>query len=192
MGCWGITAFESDAGLDAADFVRTLLPESGKAELGTILAAMREDEWMCPKNPTDGESHTGPMALAEIMMAFLEGHVSELDYDEEWAAQDNKFAALTSFTADSTSVEWLRDYLSQMLTCALENAAQRAKHGTQRWDQWNGWSAEQDWLGWQAHMKMLIGRLNTLGSQQAGPVELVRPREPEVAPIIEPELGGIE
>ena len=32
MGCWGITAFESDAGLDAVDFIRNNLPEDGKLQ----------------------------------------------------------------------------------------------------------------------------------------------------------------
>ena len=33
MGCWGITAFESDAGLDAISLIRKHLPEQGDVEL---------------------------------------------------------------------------------------------------------------------------------------------------------------
>ena len=32
MGCWGITAFESDAGLDAISLIRKHLPEQGDVE----------------------------------------------------------------------------------------------------------------------------------------------------------------
>jgi len=188
MGCWGITAFESDAGLDAVEFVRGILPKNGKVELAAILSAIQADDWNGPESPGEGVSHTSPMALAEIIVAFLEGNVNDLDYDEAWAAQDNKFAAITSFTADSASIAWLRDYLSQTLAGALDNAT----HAIDAPSRWGGWFEERNWHGWQKHMKMLIDRLNTLGSQQAGPVGLVRPREPEVAPIIEPELGGIE
>ena len=37
MGCWGITAFESDAGLDAVDFIRNNLPEDGKLQVQRVL-----------------------------------------------------------------------------------------------------------------------------------------------------------
>lgn len=37
MGCWGITAFESDAGLDAISLIRKHLPEQGDVELRQIL-----------------------------------------------------------------------------------------------------------------------------------------------------------
>ena len=38
MGCWGITAFESDAGLDAISLIRKHLPEQGDVELRQMLA----------------------------------------------------------------------------------------------------------------------------------------------------------
>lgn len=40
MGCWGITAFESDAGLAAVGFLRKNLPENEKLELGEIISAL--------------------------------------------------------------------------------------------------------------------------------------------------------
>ena len=37
MGCWGITAFESDAGLDAVCCIRRSLPKDGKLELDAVI-----------------------------------------------------------------------------------------------------------------------------------------------------------
>lgn len=37
MGCWGITALESDDGLDAVGFVRYNLPKDGHLDLGSML-----------------------------------------------------------------------------------------------------------------------------------------------------------
>ena len=42
MGCWGITAFESDAGLDAISLIRKHLPEQGDVELRQMLACLKE------------------------------------------------------------------------------------------------------------------------------------------------------
>ena len=43
MGCWGITAFESDAGLDAISLIRKHLPEQGDVELRQMLAWLKAD-----------------------------------------------------------------------------------------------------------------------------------------------------
>ena len=45
MGCWGITAFESDAGLDAISLIRKHLPEQGDVELRQMLAWLKADSW---------------------------------------------------------------------------------------------------------------------------------------------------
>lgn len=58
MGCWGITAFESDAGLDAVGFIRENLPVDGKLEVKTIIDLLRGDSWCAPPDVTDGDSHT--------------------------------------------------------------------------------------------------------------------------------------
>lgn len=54
MGCWGITAFESDAGLDAVDFIRNNLPEDGKLQVQRVLEELQQDDWNRPDNPKDG------------------------------------------------------------------------------------------------------------------------------------------
>jgi len=184
MGCWGITAFESDAGLDALGFVRHKLPEDGKLELGKIIEAMKKDEWSVPSDVTDGCSHTAPMALAEIMMNFLDGDISDMDYDEEWAADDNKFSSVTSFTADKESVQWLRDYLSDTLKSAKVNAEFRAKQGAHEWDRWGGWRTEELWQGWQNHMSALVSRLDGLFASPESQIELVQPREQANGPVM--------
>ena len=45
MGCWGITAFESDEGLDAVEFIRESIPEDGKLELETLVETLKRDSW---------------------------------------------------------------------------------------------------------------------------------------------------
>lgn len=42
MGCWGITALESDAGLDAVGFIRDMLPEGGGIRLEQMIAALKK------------------------------------------------------------------------------------------------------------------------------------------------------
>jgi len=184
MGCWGITAFESDDGLDALSLFRGNLPEDGKLELGKMIEAMQKDEGYVP-DVTDGYSHTGPMALAEIMMNFLDQDIGDLDYDEEWAKNDNKFNSVTSFTATKESIRWLRDYLSDTLKYAKENAEFRAKHGNDEWDQRGGWREEKDWYGWQNHMSMLVSRMDSLLSSPGSQIELLHPQEQANGPVME-------
>ena len=73
MGCWGITAFESDAGLDAVGFIREMMLKDGRMELGEIIKAIQKEEWYAPPEASDGVPHTSPMALAEIIVKFLDG-----------------------------------------------------------------------------------------------------------------------
>ena len=132
MGCWGITAFESDAGLDAVGLIRKNLPEDGRLELEKLIAELKRDSWNAPPDVCDGQSHTSPMALAEIMVKFLDRDMDGLDYGEEWAAQDKKFSAVTSFSASKESVQWLRDYISDTLRYAKENAEFQGEQGENR------------------------------------------------------------
>lgn len=70
MGCWGINAFESDAGLAAVGFLRKNLPENEKLELGEIISALQQDQWNVPSSVEDAPSHASPMALAGILGGF--------------------------------------------------------------------------------------------------------------------------
>ncbi len=70
MGCWGITALESDAGLDALDLIRKNLPKDGRMKVKELLKIINEDEWNKPPVTEAGESHTGVMMLAELMVKF--------------------------------------------------------------------------------------------------------------------------
>lgn len=185
MGCWGITAFESDDGLDALSFVRHNLPEDGKLKLEKIVDTMRQDEWSVP-DATDGLSHTGPMTLAEIIVKFEDRDIGDLDYDEEWAAHDNKFSGVKSFTANKESIEWLRDYLSDTLKYAKENAEFRAKNSNDEWDQRGGWREDEDWLGWQDHMSTLVSRMDSLLASPESQMELIPLQEQTSGPI----MGG--
>lgn len=176
MGCWGITAFESDAGLDAVDFIRRNLPEDGKLILGKIIKALHKDKWNAPDDVENAPSHTSPMALAEVLVKFLNKDFDDLDYQESWVANNNKlnkFSDITSFTASRESVQWLRNYISDSLKQAIENADLRAQGG----EKWGGWFEEKDWIGWQDHMSTLIYHLDTLLNSQGNQMELISAQE---------------
>lgn len=172
MGCWGITALESDTGLDVLGFIRDNLPGDGKLELGKIIEAMQKDGRYVP-DVTAGCSHTGPMALAEILVKFLDQDIGGLDYTEEWAANDRKFSSIASFTATKESIRWLRDYVSDTLEHAKEKAEFSAKHGADEGDQWGGWFAEKDWNDWKNHMQTLVNRIDALCALPDDPIELI-------------------
>lgn len=157
MGCWGITAFESDAGLDAVGFIKNNLPKNGKLELETIIEALRQDNWNAPPDVEQAESHTSAMALAEIMVKFIDRDIGSLD---------RKFSTVTSFSAGRESLLWLRDYISG----TLRHARLRAKYDGEKW---GGWFEEKNWIGWQEHMKTLIGRLDALLAVGENRIELI-------------------
>lgn len=165
MGCWGITAFESDAGLDAVGLLREHLPENGRLELEKMIEVLRRDSWNAPPDAHDGQPHTSLMALAEIMVKFLDQDMGGLDYDEDWAAQDRKFSTVTSFSASKESVQWLRGYITDTLKHARENAAQENNCG--------GWFKKEDWISWQKHMEGLAGRLDMLLASHENRIELI-------------------
>lgn len=99
MGCWGITALESDNGLDAVRCVRYNLPADGQLDLGEMLERLKKDRWNAPCDVKLGCAHTSPMALAEIVVKYLDGDPGSLDYT-------NKIVDM--FAADRTvSVELL-------------------------------------------------------------------------------------
>ena len=169
MGCWGITAFESDAGLNAVGFIRKNLPQDGNLDLDKMIELLRGDEYYTP-DVIDGQSHTGPMALAETLTMILNRDFSKLDYGEKWTAQDNNFSAVTSCIASKQSIEWLREYVSGTLKNATLNAPHR--------NNWGGWFKEADWQGWQSHMKVLVSRLDELLTSPENQIEFIRPDEP--------------
>lgn len=177
MGCWGITAFESDQGLDTLNWIRNNhIPENGSLTLETIVKEFmkmeteQDESWDVP-NRRLGCSHSGPVALAEVIMKFLDRDISSLDYNGKWAAGQPKFYSLVSFTASKESIQWLRDYLSDTLKFAIKNADGLKK--------WGGWFEEKNWLRWQGYMKTLIIRLNRLLAVPESRVDLMASWEPE-------------
>ena len=177
MGSWGITAFQSDAGLDAVIYIRkNALPENGKMELGKIIEEMKKEQWVVP-DVKNCESHTGPMALAEIIMQYQNHDLSRLYRDDEICDNYKQFKDMTSFTADKDSVKWLRDYISDTLKNRIKGAEYAAKNSTDDWDQWGGWFEEKNWIGWQNHMKTLVNSMDELLSSPDEMVELIEPQE---------------
>lgn len=126
-----------------------------------------------PHDAKNGESHTSPMALAEILVKFLDQDIGELDYEEAWAANDPKFSAITTFSASRESTQWLRDYLSDSLKYARESAESKARHGRK----WNGWFEEKDWVGWQEHMTNLVSRLDSLLASMGDSLDFLTSQE---------------
>ena len=172
MGCWGITAFESDAGLDAVGFIRENLPGDGKLEVKTIIDLLRGDSWCAPPDVTDGDSHSSPMALAEIIVKFRNKDMTGMDA-ELYAAEGRQFAFMTSFTADKESIGWLQGYLTDTLKYSRGNAANGRK--------WNGWFKENDWNSWQNHMECLIRHMDELLSTSEDTIELIQPETQEIS-----------
>lgn len=183
MGCWGIMALESDSGLDAVSFIRKHLPADGNLSLDQVIIWLQSDAWNAPVDVMDGESHSSPMAVAEIVMKFLDGEAGSLD--GSW--QKKKFSSVTAFTASKDSLQWLKQYLSETLRYSREHAA--AKEGTKK--QWNGWFAKEDWMHWQAHMEGLIGRLEELLEMPGEQLELIARTGQERRPMEEPADKGI-
>lgn len=164
MGCWGITAFESDAGLDAISLIRKHLPEQGDVELRQMLAWLKADSWNAPPEVSEGMSHTSPMAVAELIVKFQEKDFSALD----GIRGDKKFSSLSSFTASKESLQWVREYLSETLFYSRKCAKEQEKSGVL----WGGWFQERDWKHWQAHMEKLIGRMDELLTREGETVAL--------------------
>ncbi len=152
MGCWGITAFESDTGLDALAAIRTQVQKEGRLKLEDILAELKKDAWNAPADVRRCESHTSPMMLAEVMIKFLDGYAAELDFGETYR-KDKRFSCLSSFTGTKASIQWIRDYLSDTLKYSRKRAESASRCG---------WFKEQDWIGWQEHMEHLILRMDIL------------------------------
>ncbi len=178
MGCWGITAFESDAGLDSVGYIRRNLPQDGRLELGEIIEALKRDQVRLP-DMQDTESHSSPMALAEIIIKMLDRDFKDLDYEDEQPADDKKFADITSFSASKESLRWLREYLSATLQNAIESAEERMDY--------NGWFEEKNWIGWQEHMKKLISRVDGLLDIPEDNIELLNLQSNP-----EPGCGGFD
>lgn len=172
MGCWGITAFESDEGLDTVDFIRRNLPADGKLEAKAMIRLLKGDIWCAPPDTVDGESHTSPMALAELMVKFLDQDMDGLDYDDPYYEKGRKFASITSFTADRESIGWIKNYLMDTLKYSREDAAYGRK--------WGGWFKERDWISWQDHMECLIRRMDQLLAASENTVELIRPAKQDM------------
>ena len=98
------------------------------------------------------------------------------DYDEEWAAEDNKFRSITSFTASRASLRELRDYLADTLKYARIRAERQIKAGELP----GGWFDPKDWDGWQKHMEGLIHRLDGVLALEGSTLELAHPPAPTV------------
>ena len=175
MGCWGITAFESDEGLDAVEFIRESLPEDGKLELEALLEALKQDSWNAPPEVETAGSHTSVMALAELMLKFVTGKVKSLDYDGEWGKEDHKFDSITSFTAHRDTIQWIRNYIFDTLLNVKKHAIFQAENG----EKWGGWFEEKNWIGWQEHMAELVSRLDILLEPSEAVIELIPLQSPE-------------
>lgn len=175
MGCWGITAFESDEGLDAIDFIRESLPENGKLELETLLEALKRDSWNAPPDVEMAGAHTSVMALAELMLKFVDRAVKSLDDEEDWNTEEHKFCSITSFTASRETVHWIRNYIFDTLHAIKKYAESQTGDGAK----WGGWFEEKNWIDWQEHMAELVSRLDIFLESLEAEIELIPLQSPE-------------
>ena len=171
----GITAFESDEGLDAVEFIRRNLPEDGKLELETLLEALKQDSWNAPAEVETAGSHTSVMALGELMLKFVDGDVKSLDYDGEWGKEDHRFDSITSFTAHREPVQWIRNYIFDTLRNVKKHSRFQAENG----EKWGGWFEEKNWIDWQEHMAELVSRLDIFLESSEAEIELIPLQSPE-------------
>lgn len=169
MGCWGISALQSDSGLDAISYVRKKLLGEGRLDLDTVIDTLQKSSWNRPPEASEGLSHTSLMAVAELIVLYLNKDAASLDYEGLWSEKGGKFASIQSFTASKESLAYLRDYLSDSLRYAKENAKCKAEHE----EMWGGWFEEKNWIGWQEHMEALISCLDTLLVVEENLLELV-------------------
>ena len=169
---------QSDDGLDAVEFIREHLPKDGKLELSAIIQSLLQDEWNRPPEVTDGQPHTSPMALAEIMVKFPEQDHESLDHDVGPYMRQNKYSMVTSFTATKESIQWVRNYTADTLRHRRRNAQMESQNR-----KWGGWFKEENWTGWQEHMTDLIGRLDELLLLVDSQVELVNIKEQECVSV---------
>ena len=101
MGCWGITALESDNGLDAVRCVRYNLPADGQLDLGEMLERLKKDRWNAPCDVKLGCAHTSPMVrhLVYSIKGFSPGTPGlpcghfEIRQDQSGAADQSRRAA---------------------------------------------------------------------------------------------------
>lgn len=176
MGCWGITAFESDVGLDAVEFIREGIPSDGKMELGEIIGEMQREECRV-YDVADGLAHSGPMALTEVIIKLIDQDFSDLDCYVDSDGEQKRFGAITSFVATKESIQWLRDYISDTLKFAKEKDGFSQNRG--------GWLKEKDWQDWQDHMVTLVSRLNALLAFPEDRIELSKLQGQKKDPVIE-------
>lgn len=168
MGAWGITAFESDAGLDVIGEIRNGLPKDGRLTLKNILEFLQNSEGGAVDDPQLGHSYTSPLAVTELIFKIQDNDYTSVDYEGDWAKEYPRFQDLSSFTADKESLLWLKDYLTKNLAAARNNAA----NYTDPVDPYNGWFYKENWESWQNHMETMIERLGELYERPGDEIDL--------------------
>lgn len=166
MGSWGITAFESDTGLDTMIILHDHLPTDGHWDLAGLIEVLKESKDISLSDPKEGHPVTSPMALAEMLMGYLDGQARDMG----WAYQERpepNFDSVRTFTMDKPSLQWLRTHLDDTLRCARRNAAMEGNFG--------GWFMEQDWIDCQKHMQGLVDRLDRLIQRPESTFDLLAP-----------------
>ncbi|WP_405104481.1 DUF4259 domain-containing protein [Paenibacillus sp. FSL K6-1217] len=143
MGAWGITALESDEGLDLVAAIEDMLPRD-TLDLGELMTKFGEDHFLY-----DGTV----LALAELYIEFLEK--GRLDYDHE-----EKVRSLTqvrAFTADRISLGALLEHLNVIWTDI---------EGDCEGDLAELWRESPSWDEWRAHVQQLIAKLDARLAQE--------------------------
>lgn len=147
----------------------------GFPDSGEYIDSNHPDELLLGLDSLQAESLSECIALeVDCCLPHLTGILDQ--YDEEWAAEDNKFRSITSFTASRASLRELRDYLADTLKYARIRAERQIKAGELP----GGWFDPKDWDGWQKHMEGLIHRLDGVLALEGSTLELAHPLAPTV------------
>lgn len=166
MGCWGITALESDTGLDVIEMIRDNITEDQRLDMDQALHILKADFSECIPDVKRGIPHTGPMMILEVICMYLDGRCRSIDWP--WEPTNRCFSELTSLSISKKTLQEISGYLRETLLYSRENA--RNPDGRK----WNGWIHEKDWKAWQSYMEALIERVNALMDLAGDPIEFVQ------------------
>jgi Domain of unknown function (DUF4259) len=153
MGAWGITALESDQGLDVVDFVKRFVSnikaQPVNIDMAELINAMKKEGFFGRNfEEVDFYFDNAAMALAELYLMFK--HTGKLDYDDENQSQDLA-KRVKSFVADKAALSFILQYLNDI------KSEKPDKYGNREIIEL--WRESGSWDEWKANLTNLIEEL---------------------------------
>jgi Domain of unknown function (DUF4259) len=158
MGAWGLTALESDQGLDVVDFVKRFVSnikaEPVNLDTAELIDAMKKDGFFGQNfEEVDFYFDNSAMALAELYLMFK--HSGKLDYEDENQSQDLA-KRVKSFVADKAALSFILRYLNDIKLNEIKSE-KPDKHGNREIIEL--WRESNNWDEWKANLNNLIEEL---------------------------------